>query len=845
MKTFQIIIFSILAFTFSAWGQSRDCKLDINVTTSTGTAVGGTVFNLKHLGYSISYSASETKLDENGHCSINVYAGQHAITIEAAGFATYTETFDVTGNKNLNITLSEETIKPYSLTATIAHNAYTSTNDAILTWNTEAPAFFDDFESYPDFAINFGNWTGIDGDKIAAAPLAGSYQNRGALQYAQIINPLTVDPTWWYEYEVLRPYSGKQYVGFVRTTTGEANNDWLISPAITVGNNNVLNFKAKAADIYKERFQVGITTAENPTEADFTIISAGNYETASYETWLDRTFDLSAYAGKTVKIGIHYISEANRGGAFMLMVDDFFVGQKTAIKKSAARRSSSYLSPANPNESFHIYLNDNKVAETNIYSYTFKELPEGTHKLGVKAVYTASETEISSIDITVSNANCHKLDFTVTTNNGLSPDGISINLICKETSQQYSVAVADGKASMPSLPAGSYVVNVTTDTYDPFETEIKLSADNTLPINLVETIVTPYNLTADVTPNADNAQNIDLTLKWNQDLGFSDSFESYADFATAFGEWTALDLDKMPVYPIGLGSTSNIVTFPGSGTATSPTPIAPMVFNPLKTIPSMETDPAILAPTGNKTVIFFSPQRAKADKWIISPEQTIREGYIWKLTAKGYSSGYPETIEICISTTTNEPSAFTVIDTVTLPSDYWETYSIDLEDYANEKVYLGIHYISTDAFIAQVDDFYVGPSDSQAEGFAGNVLRYEVAMDSNAANQTNTTSYTFSDITDAHHIFTVKAIYQSGASEMATYTYDNAGIKRVEASGVKVIGSTNAIQILTEAPTTATIYDISGRKIIETNIDDRATIPVSKGLYIVNVNNYTFKVIAK
>ena len=845
MKTFQIIIFSILAFTFSALGQSRDCKLEINVSTSTGAAVGGTVFNLKHLGYSISYSASETKLDENGHCSINVYAGQHSITINAVGFATYTETFDVTGDRTLDITLSEETIKPYSLTATVIHNAYTGENDATLTWNTEAPAFFDDFESYPDFAINFGDWTGIDGDKTAAAALAGSYQNRGSLQYAQIINPLTVEPTWWYEYEVLRPYSGKQYVGFVRTASGEANNDWLISPAITVGNNNVLNFKAKAADIYKERFQVGITTAENPTESDFTIISEGNYETASYEKWLDRTFDLSKYAGKTIKIGIHYISEANRGGAFMLMVDDFFVGQKTAIKKNTARRSSSYLSPANPNESFHIYLNNEKVAETSDYAYTFKNLPDGTHKLGVKAVYTASETEISSVDVTVSNANCHKLDFTVTTNNGLSPDGISINLICKETSEQYSVAVAGGKASIPSLPAGNYVVNVTTDSYDPFETEIEVSADNTLPINLVETIVTPYNLTADVAPNADNSQNIDLTLKWNQDLGFSDSFESYGDFATAFGEWTALDLDGMPVYPIGLGSATNIVTFPGSGTAESPTPIGPMVFNPLTTVPSMESDPAIIAPTGNKTVIFFSPQRSTADKWLISPEQTIREGYTWNFTAKGYTSAYKEIIEICISTTTNDPSAFTVIDTVTLPSDYWETYSIDLSQYVNENVYLGIHYIANDAFIAQVDDFYVGPGEDNAEAFVGNVLRYDVTMDSNAANSTTDASYTFVNITDAHHVFTVKAIYPSGDSEAATYTYDNAGISRVKASGVKVIGCDNAIQIQSEQPAVATVCDIAGRNIVETNVDGVTTIPVSSGLYIVKVNNYTFKVIVK
>lgn len=32
---------------------------------------------------------------------------------------------------------------------------------------------------------------------------------------------------------------------------------------------------AKAADVYKEKFEVAITEAENPTVNDFTIISAG------------------------------------------------------------------------------------------------------------------------------------------------------------------------------------------------------------------------------------------------------------------------------------------------------------------------------------------------------------------------------------------------------------------------------------------------------------------------------------------------------------------------------------------------------------------------------------------
>ena len=54
-----------------------------------------------------------------------------------------------------------------------------------------------------------------------------------------------------------------------------------------------------------------------------------------------------------------------------------------------------------------------------------------------------------------------------------------------------------------------------------------------------------------------------MALRWNQDFAFSDSFESYDDFATGtFGPWKSIDNDQMPVYPISLNNT--IISFPGS-----------------------------------------------------------------------------------------------------------------------------------------------------------------------------------------------------------------------------------------------------------------------------------------
>ncbi|MBS7409692.1 MAG: hypothetical protein KIG59_01855, partial [Muribaculaceae bacterium] len=333
----------------------------------------------------------------------------------------------------------------------------------------------------------------------------------------------------------------------------------------------------------------------------------------------------------------------------MLMVDDFYVGQPESTETASLSRRGRLLTATASQPTFVAYLDGVEASRTSECSYTFGNLSDGTHILGVKAVYQTTETSIVTTTVDVDKSSSIPVTISVTTNNSSSADGISVDLTNKATSEEYRATVVDGVASIASLPKGDYLLNVAAEAYETVERDIVVSGESySTEVGLIERLITPYNLTADVTANAESPELIDVLLSWNQDLGFVDSFETYEDFSTKFGDWTTYDLDQMPVYPIGLGSADNIVSFPGSGTATQPKPAAPMVFNPKTTVPSMAADQAILAPTGDKTVIFFSPQRAAADKWLISPAQVIREGYEWHVTAKAYSS-YPETVEFCIS----------------------------------------------------------------------------------------------------------------------------------------------------------------------------------------------------
>lgn len=846
MKRLSIIftLFALCGIFGTMSAQTRDNRMTINVNTVTGESVDGLVVDLKIPDWGFTYNATETTLSADGQCTLNVYSATHRIVVEKEGYAVYDETVEVTGDITLDIELQEAVRQPFSLTGSIEHDVFTGKNDVTLTWNKEKPAFFDDFEGHPDWSISFGDWTGIDNDKQAAAILAGSYNNRGALQYATIVNPLTVVPTWWYEYPVLRPYSGNQYVGFVRTNSGEANDDWLISPTITVGNDNILRFMAKAADVYAERFQVGITTVENPTADDFTIISAGNYETVEYEEWVAKEYDLSAYAGQAVKIAIHYIANANRYGAFMLMVDDFYVGQPSYYDETSKLRRVQ-KSPANPNEKFEIYQDGTKVGETESYSYTLENVEEGNHTFGVKAVYRLTETEISTVELAISNENCHRVTLNVTTNNEVSADGFDVDILNMDNGDLISAKVQDGKIVLESLPAGKYTLSIENPVYDTYREEIVVSDDVDKNIELKEHLFLPYNITVDLT---EEGAVYDALVKWNQDLGFSDSFEDYGDFVTGeFGEWLTVDNDKLPVYPIALGSASNIVSFPGSGDAYNPTAIAPMVFNPYKTVPAMApTDPAIMAPTGDKTVIFFSPQMAQADKWLISPAQTIRDGYVWQLTAKAYAQ-YPETVRFCISTS-QDLDSFTVLDEVELPYEEWTVYTLDLSAYAGQTVYLAVNYISTDAFLAQVDDFYVGPSDdSDSKVDVGNVLHYEVYLDGELKGEPQETQFAFTGLTAGEHTVGIKAVYKSGVSEMAEYTFNaQSGVGEVEADAFTAVGVSGVVQVTASVPAELTIVDMAGRTLLATEMQEGVkTFAVPAGVYIVRMNEKVMKVMVR
>lgn len=831
-------VFALVAMPMLA--QEMDKTLNITVTSDTKENLKGQEVTVTQTDYSLNYAS--VVLDAEGKATVKAFAGNHSVKVERAGYNTATTTFTIAESetsKSVTLNLTEKTRTPFALEANLIVDPYTAAKKLALTWNTEKPAFYDNFESYDAFAVEFGDWTGIDGDKLNAAPLVGDYPNRGLRQYAQIMNPLAVTPIWYYDYPVLRAYEGKQYVGFVRTSTGDANNDWLISPEITVGTDNILSFMAKAADVYPEKFIVYITTqTNNPDKNDFVQLSPGNYETVDYKGWHEKNYDLSAYAGQKVKIAIRYVGEANSGGAFMLMVDDFYVGQpfyegqptaapRHSLQGKAQRVpvvSDMQRSPANPNEVFDVYLDNNLMGSTGNYSYTIENIADGTHTYGVKARYKVAETELVSGTITVDNSAYSNIKFNVSADSKATVDGQQINILSTATGENYILTVAGGKAEIKALPNGEYTITIQKGAFKEYSVKETITGDKTFTVALEDDVQTPYNITAELTNGTEGK--MDALLRWNQILGFKDSFEEYEDFATGdFGGWKTIDNDKMPVYPIALGSQTNIVSFPGSGTANQPTAIPPMVFNPWKTTPAMlPTDPAMYAPDGDKYVVFFSPQRSTADKWLISPLVDIHEGYEFKVTAKSYTSSLPESIEFAVSENGGDhPEDFTVISSAkNMPSEMWSEFSTPLAAYEGKQVRLAVHYNTYDGFFAQVDNIKVEPENGGGTVMNyGNVVKFNIYLDNTKVGETDKSEYSLTGLTEGTHTIGIEAVYKNATSEMATYQL--------------VVSSIGEVTIST-MPAKAEVFTLSGQKM------DCSVDALPQGVYVVKSGNKVMKV---
>jgi PKD repeat protein/uncharacterized protein YfaP (DUF2135 family) len=242
----------------------------------------------------------------------------------------------------------------------------------------------DGFETYTDFSLSFSPWTLIDVDGAETWGIEGEeFTNQYAPMAFMIFNPSAAVPPM--TTAPIQPHAGSKFAACF-ASNGAVNNDWLISPPLLAGTNTSVSFwvKSYTAQYGLERYKVGVSTS-NTLPGSFTIISGTNYLTAPATAWEQKTFDLNAYNGQTIYIGIQCVSD----DAFIFMVDDF---NFTTTPTTAVNTLTGLVTDAfngNPVPGATVTIAGLSTTTDNSGNYTITNIPAGT----LNAEFNANVTQ--------------------------------------------------------------------------------------------------------------------------------------------------------------------------------------------------------------------------------------------------------------------------------------------------------------------------------------------------------------------------------------------------------------------------------------------------------------------
>ena len=220
----------------------------------------------------------------------------------------------------------------------------------------------DDLESIDNFVVDPAPYFFVDNDGFETYQFqTTSFENAGYVGSFIAFNPsATTPPLTVAGYAA---HSGEKYLSCLTPAGSKTNDDWLISPQITIGENYVLEFWAKSltAGTGLERFRVGVSTTGGNVE-DFIIISnelnaAGKDYVEAPTEWTKYSFDLDSYGTEEyIYCAINCVSD----DALMFMVDDISVKSvissiEDVVTPATTELYQNYPNPFNPSTTINFF----------------------------------------------------------------------------------------------------------------------------------------------------------------------------------------------------------------------------------------------------------------------------------------------------------------------------------------------------------------------------------------------------------------------------------------------------------------------------------------------------------
>ena len=278
-----------------------------------------------------------------------------------------------------------------------------------LAWTSPEPVdgFLEDFEGHNDFAINSPGsigWTYIDADnKPTYTWQACTFPTQGQKMAYVVMNPWQTVPAV-NDNPNYKPHSGqKMLVDFCAVDA--QNNDYIISPRLNFDADFQISFWArsyKTGENYNaERIRVGYsTTGTQPS--DFTFVNESPYVELPDE-WTLVAYDIPKDARY---VTINCVSD----DAFMLLIDDIFVGTNKVRPESA---NMARAAAKNPVVGFNVYRNGEKLNSQPVESVSYTdEVPDyGDYQYTVAAVKKDGSVSEQSVALNVNVPDTRMLPF--------------------------------------------------------------------------------------------------------------------------------------------------------------------------------------------------------------------------------------------------------------------------------------------------------------------------------------------------------------------------------------------------------------------------------------------------
>lgn len=811
--------------------QTDEGTLTVKVSTDNGDSPAGAEIYLMNEYSGITY---DEWVDNTGERIFTGLAfGLYRFGVYKDGFISYEEMLNFTKDSVVSIELKENRIAPYALTAEVVYNTDDASASIEMEWNNIGDYYYDSFEDYEDFSIEATPWTLIDVDGRGTASIRNTqYPHLGEPVAAMVFNPYTTTPPC--TNPVFAPLTGAKYLAFFNSVGGPSD-DWAIAPKrmIRKGDRLMISFRHLEEGASPERFTVCISTTGTDPK-DFMVVSSGNY-IASQARWMTFQGDMSSFAGEEVHVAIHYISDQTGG---MLMIDDFFIGN-IPENAAAAGQVGKWLAKAQEETQYKVYLDGQFKESVKTTNYTFSNVEPGVHTVGVSQVYKGGESSITTAEVEVVNLkeNAAKWELHLSTNTGVSCQEAQVSLTDSAGNSTIYTVNSDNKVIVNYLRYGTYNLKVNLADYDPVSQNLTHLAATVTEIELKESLTVPSNLFVDIFKEDDAYFGV---FSWNTLVGFNEGFESYADFTRQIGQWMNIDRDGLPTFGV-----SNC-TFPGMGE-----PLAAVVYNPSATSPATDGDNNVRPHSGKKEVAFFSTDKGSPNDWLISPKQSIRDNYQLRFFAKSYTSLYGlESIAVLVSQTDTAQSSFTPLRQITSIPDEWTEYVVDLSEYRGKDIYIAFRYTQANTFFLLLDDVYVGPA-TDVKNAAKKAISYNVYLDGKLAGTVTDAEFVFKNLEEGRtYEAGVEAVYASGASERAVYSFKVEDVSTEQPGGllnaISVYpnpvrsGSELHVAVQTDQEYTIRFFNAYGRLVWETgqmrSFTQTIQLPVMpSGMYVMEV----------